>query len=147
MIGWKRIVVTVGEKIGKTHLSYGQGAAAELVAMGTIFAMANPEAAVRMLWAQYPQTKPVSKEGDAALQDGLRPLTARFHSFELTSGGVTKWGESSLANYDAYVDFLVKWKIVPQKVAAGDLVTNDLIDEVNHFDLAAVAAQAKAWKP
>jgi PiT family inorganic phosphate transporter len=38
MIGWKRIVVTVGEKIGKTHLSYGQGAAAELVAMGTIFA-------------------------------------------------------------------------------------------------------------
>jgi NitT/TauT family transport system substrate-binding protein len=65
----------------------------------------------------------------------------------LTSGGVTKWGESSLANYDAYVDFLVKWKIVPQKVAAGDLVTNDLIDEVNHFDLAAVAAQAKAWKP
>eukprot|EP01037_Dinobryon_pediforme_P018328 gene18328-18591_t len=38
MIGWKRIVVTVGEKIGKDHLTYGQGAAAELVAMGTIFA-------------------------------------------------------------------------------------------------------------
>jgi inorganic phosphate transporter, PiT family len=36
MIGWKRIVVTVGEKIGKTHLSYGQGAAAELVAAATI---------------------------------------------------------------------------------------------------------------
>jgi PiT family inorganic phosphate transporter len=38
MIGWKRIVVTVGEKIGKTHLTYGQGAAAELVAAATIFA-------------------------------------------------------------------------------------------------------------
>ena len=38
MIGWKRIVVTVGEKIGKTHLTYGQGASAELVAMGTIMA-------------------------------------------------------------------------------------------------------------
>ena len=36
MIGWKRIVVTVGEKIGKEHLTYGQGASAELVAMGTI---------------------------------------------------------------------------------------------------------------
>ncbi len=36
MIGWKRIVVTVGEKIGKAHLTYGQGAAAELVAFGTI---------------------------------------------------------------------------------------------------------------
>ena len=38
MIGWKRIVVTVGEKIGKTHLTYAQGAAAELVAMSTIMA-------------------------------------------------------------------------------------------------------------
>ena len=36
MVGWKRIVVTVGEKIGKTHLTYGQGASAELVAMCTI---------------------------------------------------------------------------------------------------------------
>jgi inorganic phosphate transporter, PiT family len=41
MIGWKRIVVTVGEKIGKTHLTYGQGAAAELVAAATIFAADN----------------------------------------------------------------------------------------------------------
>ncbi len=38
MIGWKRIVVTVGEKIGKQHLTYGQGASAELVAMSTIAA-------------------------------------------------------------------------------------------------------------
>jgi inorganic phosphate transporter, PiT family len=37
-IGWKRIVVTVGEKIGKSHLTYAQGAAAEVVAMGTILA-------------------------------------------------------------------------------------------------------------
>jgi inorganic phosphate transporter, PiT family len=36
MVGWKRIVVTVGEKIGKEHLTYGQGAAAEIVAMATI---------------------------------------------------------------------------------------------------------------
>jgi PiT family inorganic phosphate transporter len=36
MIGWKRIVVTVGEKIGKSHLTYSQGAAAEMVAMSTI---------------------------------------------------------------------------------------------------------------
>lgn len=36
MVGWKRIVVTVGEKIGKEHLTYGQGAAAEITAMFTI---------------------------------------------------------------------------------------------------------------
>jgi PiT family inorganic phosphate transporter len=36
MVGWKRIVVTVGEKIGKEHLTYGQGAVAELMAASTI---------------------------------------------------------------------------------------------------------------
>jgi len=41
MVGWKRIVVTVGEKIGKDHLSYGQGASAEIVAMGLISAADN----------------------------------------------------------------------------------------------------------
>jgi PiT family inorganic phosphate transporter len=38
MVGWKRIVITVGERIGKEHLSYAQGASAELVAAATIFA-------------------------------------------------------------------------------------------------------------
>lgn len=38
LVGWKRIVVTVGEKIGKTHLSYAQGASAELVTASLIFA-------------------------------------------------------------------------------------------------------------
>jgi PiT family inorganic phosphate transporter len=36
MVGWRRIVETVGERIGKTHLTYAQGASAELVAAGTI---------------------------------------------------------------------------------------------------------------
>jgi PiT family inorganic phosphate transporter len=36
MIGWKRIVVTVGEKIGSSHLTYAQGACAEIVAASTI---------------------------------------------------------------------------------------------------------------
>src|SRR5262249_33952774 len=36
MVGWKRIVVTVGERIGKSHLTYAEGASAEVVAMATI---------------------------------------------------------------------------------------------------------------
>ncbi len=41
MVGWKRIVVTVGEKIGKEHLTYAQGASAEIVAAVTILAADN----------------------------------------------------------------------------------------------------------
>jgi inorganic phosphate transporter, PiT family len=38
MVGWKRIVITVGSKIGKTHLTYAQGACAEITAAATIAA-------------------------------------------------------------------------------------------------------------
>src|SRR6201999_4574001 len=38
MVGWRRIVITVGEKIGKSHMTYAQGASAELVTMGRIMA-------------------------------------------------------------------------------------------------------------
>src|ERR1700676_2380150 len=38
MVGWKRIVITVGERIGKTHLTYAQGACAEITAAATIAA-------------------------------------------------------------------------------------------------------------
>jgi inorganic phosphate transporter, PiT family len=43
MIGWKRIVVTVGEKIGKTHLTYAQGACAEVTAAATIAVAAGSD--------------------------------------------------------------------------------------------------------
>src|SRR6185437_2514262 len=38
MVGWRRVVGTIGERIGKEHLTYAQGASAQLIAMGTIFA-------------------------------------------------------------------------------------------------------------
>jgi PiT family inorganic phosphate transporter len=41
MVGWKRVVITVGEKIGNEQMTYAQGAAAGIVAMGTIFAADN----------------------------------------------------------------------------------------------------------
>jgi NitT/TauT family transport system substrate-binding protein len=117
-------------------------------AMGEIFAMANPEAAIRILYEVYPQTKPTGKDEETAIRDDVKVLQARMAHWDLASGGVTKWGESNVKNFDDYIDFLVQWKIVPQKVPASELVTNDLIDEINaSFDQAKVVAQAKAWKP
>jgi PiT family inorganic phosphate transporter len=73
MVGWKRIVVTVGERIGKEHLSYAQGASAELVAMATIFA-AN-------LWGLPVSTTHVLSSGVAGTMaangSGLRLATVR----------------------------------------------------------------------
>ena len=115
-------------------------------AMGTVFTLANPEAAVRALWEVFPQTRGTGRAEDAALAEDIKTLQARAPNWRLEAGGVAKWGENSLANYDAYVDFLLKWKVITEKVPASDLVTNALIDEINKFDPAKIIAAALAAK-
>ena len=117
-------------------------------AMGEIFAIANPEAAIRILYEVYPQTKPTGKDEATAIADDVKVLTARMAHWDLASGGVTKWGQSNMTNFNNYIEFLVKYKLVPQKVPADEVVTNELVDEINaSFDAAKVAEMAKGWKP
>jgi len=116
-------------------------------AMGTVFAIANPEAAVRILYDVFPQTKPTGKDEATAVKDDTKVIQARITNWKLDKAGVKRWGENSEANYQAYAEFLLKWHIVKDKVTANDLVTNELIDEINKFDAAKVTAEAKAWKP
>jgi NitT/TauT family transport system substrate-binding protein len=115
-------------------------------AMGTVFAMANPEAAVKILYEVYPQTKPSGKSEEEALRDDVNTLLARAEHWRLEAGGVKRWGESSIKDFDAYGAFLLKWNVITAKVPATEMVTNDLIDDINQFDPARVAAQAKSYK-
>lgn len=72
MVGWKRIVKTVGEKIGKQHMSYAQGASAELVAAGGIGAASAfglPVSTTHMLSSGIAGTM-VAKKGLKNLQKG-----------------------------------------------------------------------------
>ncbi len=115
-------------------------------AKGEVFAMANPEAAVRMVYEIFPQTKPTGKDEVTAVRDDVKVLEARMQHWKLEPAGVKRWGENSPANYRDYVDFMLKWGIIKQKVDSNDLITNDLIDEINRFDPAKVAAEAKAYK-
>ena len=116
-------------------------------AMGTVFAIANPEAAVRILYDVFPQTKPTGKDEATAIKDDTKVIQARITNWKLDKAGVKRWGENSEANYQAYAEFLHKWHIVKEKVAGKDLITNELIDEIGKFDAARIAAEARAWKP
>jgi NitT/TauT family transport system substrate-binding protein len=115
-------------------------------AMGTVFAMANPEAAIRILWEEFPQTKSTGKDEATALRDDLSTLKARAANWPPSAGGVKKWGENSIDNYNRYVDFLVANGVLKTKVDAKELVTNDLIDDINKFDATDIEKQAKAYK-
>src|SRR5262249_51579963 len=90
---------------------------------GTVFAMANPEAAIRILWEVFPQTRSPGKSEADALRDDIKTLEARAKNWALAAGGVAKWGDNSETNYGAYVDFLVKNKVLKDKVPVTDLIT------------------------
>jgi NitT/TauT family transport system substrate-binding protein len=115
-------------------------------AKGTVFAIANPEAAIRILWEVYPQTRATGKDEATAMRDDLKTLLARAESWKLESVGAKKWGDNLEANYAAYIDFLVANGVLKEKVPASDLISNDLIDDINKFDAAEVIKLAKEYK-
>jgi NitT/TauT family transport system substrate-binding protein len=114
-------------------------------AKGTIFTLNNPEAAVRIVYEIYPETRPTGKDEATAVREDVKVLEARMPHFLLEPAGVKRWGESSEVNYRDYIDFLVKWGVLKQKVETSDLITNELIGEINRLDAKKVAADAKAY--
>ncbi len=128
-------------KLHKELSAVGRG-----YAMGTVFAIANPEAAVRIVWDVFPQTKPTGKDEATALRDDVATLEARIVNWKLNKAGAKRWGENVEANYEAYMQFLLKWGAIKTSVAGKDVVTNAWIDEMNRFDANAIAAQAKSFK-
>jgi NitT/TauT family transport system substrate-binding protein len=118
-------------------------AVAQAYAKGTIFTITNPEAAVRMLYEVFPHTKPTGKDEATAIRDDVKVIEARAKAWRLEGGGVKKWGENSEVNYASYLDFLHKWGVLKEKVDVKDVITNDLIDDINKFDPAEIMAMAK----
>ena len=116
-------------------------------AMGTVFALANPEAAVRILYEVWPQTRALGKDEASALRDDVRVLEARLQNLRLERSGAKRWGENFEANYVAYSDFLFRWGIIKEKVGFRDLVTYGLIDEINRFDAEKIAREARSYRP
>jgi NitT/TauT family transport system substrate-binding protein len=115
-------------------------------AMGTIFAMENPAAAIHILWEVFPQTRSTGKDEPTALADDIRTLNARARNWKLEAGGVKLWGENSTKNYQAYLDFLVAHGVLKDKANAADLLDDSLIGEINRFSAADVLAAARAAK-
>ena len=120
-------------------------ALAQGYAKGTVFSIANPEAAVRILWEVFPQTKSTGKDEATALKDDISTLNARIKSFRLESGGVSKWGENSEANYASYLAWLLKNGVLKEKTETRDVITNDLIDDINKFDVAEITKMAQGY--
>jgi NitT/TauT family transport system substrate-binding protein len=121
-------------------------ALAQGYAMGTVFAMANPEAAIRILWEVFPQTKATGKDEATALRDDLLTLDARIKNWRYEPVDGKRWGDNVEKNYQLYVDWLQAQGVLKTKVEVKDLITNELLDDVNKFSVEAITKEAKAYK-
>jgi len=121
-------------------------AVAQGYAMGTLFAITNPEAAIRIMWDVWPQTKSTSKDEPTALAHDVSTLNARAVSWRLESVGAKRWGENLVENYQAYFDWLLANGTIKDKASATEVLDNSLLDDINKFDKDAVIKAAKEWK-
>jgi PiT family inorganic phosphate transporter len=102
MIGWKRIVVTVGEKIGKARMTYAQGASAQLVAMVTILAAGSfglPVSTTHVLSSSVAGTMAANRSGlqGATIRNITSAWVFTLPAAALLSGGLF-WLFNSIAH-------------------------------------------------
>lgn len=114
------------------------------IAMGSLFAEANPEAAVRLTWEVYPETKPLGVDEDVAVAQGIRVLEARQANTQPV-GGV--WGATADDSIEAQSQLLQEAGVISSDVTRSQLWTEDLLPEINDFDADAVERQAAEWSP
>ncbi len=112
------------------------------MAKSTVFAAANPDLAIKLHWELYPESKPKGVDETKALEETRTILTRRAPKwFRRADAADQRVGTSDLAEWQASVAYTHTEGKVPD---AAKLFSNELIEDVNKFDHAAIAAQAKA---
>ncbi|MBO3087137.1 ABC transporter substrate-binding protein [Cellulomonas dongxiuzhuiae] len=113
-------------------------------AKGTVWATANPEGAVELLWEYYPQTK--TDSSDTFLQEQVAIFegrNAKAMSGDPVENGIL--GEFPPDALTAWVDFAVEYGVIPSPLDPASVYTNDFVEDYNDFDVAEVQAAAKSF--
>jgi NitT/TauT family transport system substrate-binding protein len=112
-------------------------------AQGVVFANANPEAAVRIHWEQFPQSKPVGVSDEQALATATEQLRIRLAHL-VPFGGLQ--GDVDPAAIQGAVDMLAGGAYLEGgPVPVDRFWSSDLLKEINTFDVAAVQEEARSW--
>lgn len=117
-------------------------------AKAMVFALENPDAAVRIHYKRYPEQRPANVDDATALALGRKNLLARLNNMRIDNMVVKrdKWGFMHEIDVNTYVDMLKKIGDVDKKLDPKTIYTNELIDEINRFDVAAVRRRAREFK-
>jgi NitT/TauT family transport system substrate-binding protein len=117
-------------------------------AKATVFALENPDAAVRIHFKRYPEQRPTGVDDATAIALGRRSLLARLNNMRIDNMVVKrdKWGFMHESDVNTYLDMLKKIGDVDKSVDPKVIYTNELIDEINRFDVADVRRRAREFK-
>lgn len=121
------------------------------IAKSSVFALENPAAAVAIHYKTYPEQKPRNVGDDEAIRQGVRLLTARLENMRIddkTNWSRRAWGWHDDAEVRDYYELLRESGELRDEIKdVSRLYTNDLVDDINRFDEAAIRKLASEWRP
>jgi NitT/TauT family transport system substrate-binding protein len=100
--------------------------------MGAIYAIRDPKKATEIFLSVHPQIVPTGMPLDEAIERTTALLSTVTDKWTLNDE-TKNWGESNIATYQKCMDRLVEAKLLKERVAADEIVTNDLIADVNRY--------------
>lgn len=112
------------------------------IAKSMVFAQENPEAAVKLFWKQYPDTKPAGMSEEDALAQGVTNLQARMASVGAVDG---LYGNSTEAQVDSMIDILATAGVVKDPPEVDRVWTNEIVADANDFDLEKIRQFARNY--
>jgi len=137
------VIVTRNEMIEK-HPEVVVGVARG-IAKAVHFGLANPEAAIRIHWEVYPQTKPQTADEQAALKDAMTVFVSRFASYKLPDG--MQYGAARPEQWNTIARLMREsGSPLPASYDPQQAYTDRFIAQINDFDRGAIEAQARGWK-
>jgi NitT/TauT family transport system substrate-binding protein len=119
---------------------------AQGIAKASLFTVTNPEAAVRIHWEHYPESKPTGIPEEQALKEAVHLLESRLPKYAIEGREVEKFGGFTEAEWNDTREFLYANGVIMEKLDIDEYYTTDLVDQINDFDAASIIEQAKAYK-
>ncbi len=122
------------------------GAFGRAVAKATVFALANPAAAILAVWDRFPAAGPRAGEDRVRVFRGeYAALRVRLEGHALDNQPNSRWGAIRESEIVAWQDFLLRTKAIRRARAPTDYYSDALVPDFNRFDPAPVIVQAKSF--
>ena len=116
------------------------------VSKSVVFAKTNVEAAIKIHWKVYPQTKPTGIDEAVALKQHAEILRRRIETMDLDLGNMQAFGTTSEKDVRAMYNFLVKGKTLEKEFDPRILFTNEFIAQINDYDVKEIERAARDIK-